>query len=248
MDHHAYYELQLLRHLEQSPDMTHRVAADKLGVSVKLVNSVIRGLLHRGFIHATRRDGRSLCYFMTPEGIREEMRLTYEFLDFSRQFFREARSRSSAVCRDLRQAGIRNVAFLGCGDLAEIAFLGVKEHDLRLTAVFAGEGAGNSFLGLPVRRVAEIPDATVRSRESIQRIIVTAFDPAEPMRELFLPAGVRADERFVWVFDHRRIASEIARHVPRQPARTPGPAGSSDQDSGHRKADFRVSCVLGPVS
>lgn len=211
MDAHDYYELKILEHLERSPYITHRMAAQKLGVSVKLTHSVIRGMIRRGWIHATRRDGRSLHYFLTPEGIAEKVRLTWQFLDFTRQFFQEARRLSGDVCGRLAEAGVRSVAFLGTGELAEIAYLGASEHGLRLAAVYDDAAAGGRFMGVEVLPAAGIPP---EGSGEAERILVTHYDPAEPMRGRPLPGGVRADGRFVWVFDGRAVARGIERTAP----------------------------------
>ncbi len=224
MDGHAYYEFKILEHLEESPVITHRMAADKLGVSVKLTHSLMRGLIKRGWIHATRKDGRSLYYFLTPQGIAEKVRLTYEFVRFSHQFYKQARRRSSEVCRDLAIAGVRRIAFLGCGDLAEISYLGVSEHGLKLVAVFDDDHAGEAFLGLAIKPSSSLPPgrlagddgSTVSRSNDFERVLVTSFDPAFPLKEHYLPPGLEADERFVWVFDHAEMVAKAVKNVPKK--------------------------------
>lgn len=212
MDSQAYYELQMLRQLEDAPHLTQRLAAEKMGVSVKLVHSVIKGLVRRGLVHARPRDGRSLSYLVTPKGLAEQVRLTYEFMEFSAQFFREARRRSSEVCRRLATQGVTRVAFLGTGELAEISYLGVKEHGLKLVAVF-DESGGSSFLDLAVHPYGDIPPpgAPSQKKNRFDKILVTATDPAFPSRRRHLPEGLSSDERFVWIFDHDDIVQDIQR-------------------------------------
>lgn len=217
MDEHAYYDLKVLEHLEHSPNVTQRMVSDKLGVSVKLGHSVIKGLIRRGWIHATKRDGRSLCYFLTAEGISEKIRLTYEFLQFSQQFYHEARKRSSSVCRDLAHQGFRQIAFLGCGDLAEISYLGVIEHGLELCAAFDVEKAGETFMGKVVKPASDIDRVILStSGRTCDRILITAYDPAFPTREHYIPAGIKVDNRFVWVFDHNEMVEENTERVPKE--------------------------------
>jgi hypothetical protein len=216
VDSHAYYDLQILNHLEQAPYTTNRVAAAKLGVSVKLTHSVLKGLIRRGCIHVRKRDGRSLYYLLTPKGIAEKVRLTYAFLDFSTQFYREARRRSSEVCKGLALAGVKAVAFLGCGDLAEISYLGVKEHGLVLTEVFDDAAAGRMFLGLVVKPVSEVfPKETMHGQARFERVLVTAYDPTQPARRRYLPPGVAPDERLVWVFDSGEMVEETVSRARR---------------------------------
>lgn len=183
MDRHAYHTFQILEHIEKTPVVTNRRIAGKLDVSVKLAHELLKKLGTKGLLHIRKRNSRRWDYFLTPKGIAEKARLTYEFLDFTMQFYREARRRSAEVLRDLHKAGVEKIAFLGLSEMAEIAFLGVQEHKLRLTEVFDDRRAGEEFMGVPVRPFAQIVQSAA------ERILVTAFDPALPMGERYLPRG-----------------------------------------------------------
>jgi len=203
-DSTRYYELKILEHVEAAPELPRRVAASKLGVSVKLAHKLLTGLVERGWLHVRKENARQWHYFLTPEGIAQKARLTREFISFSFEFYREARRRSAQVCRDLSEAGVRRVAFLGLGELAEIAYLGVQEWGLELAEVFDPQRAGRRFFGCLVRPVDEV------AQSEAERVIVTTFDPRNPMGAGFLPERVQADPRMVWVFAEPVGASEAA--------------------------------------
>ncbi|MHC4874103.1 MAG: winged helix-turn-helix transcriptional regulator [Planctomycetota bacterium] len=204
MDTHSYYEYKVLEHLEDSPYLTNRMASAKLGVSVKLTHAVLSKMIKKGWIHATERDGRSLFYFLTPEGISEKVRLTYEFLTFTQQFYKEARKLSSEICQKLALSGTRHVALLGSGDLAEIVFLSTCEHGLRITNVYDTENIGNSFMNLPVQSSDSIAQ---KDKAKFEKILVGLYDAKKPMRSKYLP-------EFVWVFDGEKMAREIEKKIP----------------------------------
>ena len=132
MDRNSLYELEILKHVEASPLLNNRMAAGKLGVSVKLAHATLKKMVARGLLHVKKEHTRRWDYFLTPQGLAEKTRLTYEFLEFSMQFYREARRRSAQLCRDLSESGVKRVAFVGAGELAEIVYLGVVEWKLRL--------------------------------------------------------------------------------------------------------------------
>ncbi len=219
-DSHSYYELKILEQVEEAPELPRRVAASKLGVSVKLAHKLLSGLVERGLLHVRKENARRWRYFLTPQGISEKARLTREFLEFSFEFYREARRRSARVCRDLAESGVRSVAFLGLGELAEIAYLGVQEWGLELVQVFDAASTDRSFFGCPVRPVDEVTAADA------ERIIVTTFHPKDPMRPRFLPEQVQADPRMVWIF------AELAEAVEREKEQeeTPSPTDSTTRD------------------
>jgi len=204
VDRHAYHTLQILDHVEQTPLVTNRKVASKLDVSVKLAHALLKQLVQKGMLNITKHHSRRWDYFLTPQGLAEKARLTYQFMDFTMQFYREARRRSSEVLALARKAGVRRVAFVGVSELAEIAYLGIQEQRLELVDVFDDRRGREEFLGVRVRPLAEMPGSTA------EKILVTAFDPSLPMREYFLPAGVpaatngegrpRNDPRLLWVF------------------------------------------------
>lgn len=193
-DSKRYYELKILEQVEAKPDLPRRVAASKLGVSVKLAHKLLTGLVERGMLHVTKKDSRHWRYVLTTKGFTEKARLTREFIEFSFEFYREARKRSAQVCRDLSEGGVKRVAFLGVGELAEIAYLGVQEWDLSLVEVFDTQRPGKAFFGCTVQPIERVAGCRA------ERIIVTTFNPKNPMSPGFLPAQVRADPRMAWIF------------------------------------------------
>lgn len=194
MDSNQYYELKILEHVSERAELPRRVAAGKLGVSVKLAHRLLTGLVERGLLHVRKENARRWRYFLTPSGIAEKARLTREFIQFSFEFYREARRRSARVCRDLSESGVRRVAFLGLGELAEITYLGVQEWGLDLVEVYDAERAGRQFFGCTVRSVEDAANSEA------ERIIVTAFNPRHPKTPGFLPPPAKPEPRMVWIF------------------------------------------------
>ncbi len=194
MDRNELLELEILKHVEQSPKLNNRMAARKLGVSVKLAHATLRKMVTRGLLHVKKEHARRWDYFLTPSGIAEKTRLTYEFLDFSFQFYHEARKRSAQLCRNLAERGDRTVAFLGAGELAEIVYLGVVEWKLQLTGVYDQDKAGGSFMSTPITPLSAIATATADA------IIVCQYNKQHPMTAHYLPEGVTPSPKMHWVF------------------------------------------------
>lgn len=185
-------QLEILKHVEKTPLMTNRIIADKLGVSVKLAHELLKGMTSRGLLHVKKLHSRRWDYFLTPSGLKEKLRLTREFMSFSMQFYHEARKKSSQICRDLAEADKKDVVFLGTGELAEIAYLGVKEWGLNLTEVY-GEAKG-SFLGRQVLPASELEKSTADA------IIVCLYDASEPMAAKYLPPAITEQSNMHWIF------------------------------------------------
>jgi DNA-binding MarR family transcriptional regulator len=184
--------------------VTNRKVATKLDVSVKLAHALLKQLVQKGMLDIRKHHSRRWDYFLTPTGIAEKARLSYQFMAFTMQFYAEARRRSSEVLAQVRKSGVTRVAFLGAGELAEIAYLGIQEQKLQLADVFDDARAGQEFMGVKARPLAELPASQA------EKILVTTFDRAMPMSENFLPPGVPVatngegrpadDPRLIWVF------------------------------------------------
>ncbi|OPZ28953.1 MAG: hypothetical protein BWZ02_01136 [Lentisphaerae bacterium ADurb.BinA184] len=193
-DRHQLYEFEVLRHVEGDSRLNNRLAARKLGVSIRLAHTLLTRMVSKGLLHVKVVHARRWDYFLTPKGIAEKARLTLEFLEFSMRFYREARRQSAQRCRELAESGVRRVALLGAGELAEIVYLGMREWGLELEAVYDGDG-DRAFMGVPTRPLAELDRA-----DAGVPLIVCLYDPCQPMGAKYLPPGVRAGRRFHWVF------------------------------------------------
>ena len=76
--------LRLLRLIEESPELSQRELAERLGVSLGKVNYCVRALMEKGWIKAEnfRRSNNKKAYLykLTPGGIKEKAALTLRFL------------------------------------------------------------------------------------------------------------------------------------------------------------------------
>lgn len=193
LEKNELYELEILKHVESSPRLNNRMAAGKLGCSVKLAHALLGKMVRKGLLHIKKRHSRRWDYFLTPNGIAEKTRLTYEFLDFSMRYYRDARRHSSQLCRDLAKDGIETVAFIGAGDLAEIVYLGVQEWNLTLTEVYSDVHA--TFLGKKTKPTSDVDDGAAAA------VIVCLYDKKNPNRPRYLPDNIRCRDNFHWIME-----------------------------------------------
>ena len=143
-------DLQLLEALEHEATITQRTLASRLGMALGLTNLYLKSLVRKGYVKCVTISPNRLVYSLTPKGMARKARLTYEFMKYSLDFYRDARQhlRRSLVETVAEQ---KRVAIFGTGDAAELVFLLIRDMGLELVAVFAdGEGR---FLGLPVRSI-----------------------------------------------------------------------------------------------
>jgi predicted transcriptional regulator len=193
LEKNQLFELEILKHVEEDARLNNRLAASKLGCSVKLAHELLRKMVDRGCLHIKKLHSRRWDYFLTPKGIAEKARLTREFISFSRYFYHEARKGSSMLCRCLAERGCKTVAFIGAGDLAEIFYLGIKEWNLELKVVYT-EKCGK-FLGVATKPFSQLTD------KDVDALIICTYDEHNPMLKLELPEGIKRTKKMYWLFD-----------------------------------------------
>src|SRR5687767_2579768 len=152
MDVESRRDLQLLEALEQESTITQRTLAARLGIALGLTNLYLKRLIRKGYVKCVTVSPNRLAYSLTPKGLSRKARLTYEFMRYSIDFYRDARQH---LRRGLRQAVAdgQRVAIYGKGDAAELVYLLVRDMGLELVGVFNAEADG-MFLGMPVLAIA----------------------------------------------------------------------------------------------
>ena len=94
--------LEVLRLLEQRPNMSQRELSNALGLSLGKTHYVLHALVDKGLLKVRnfRRSGNKLAYayVLTPTGLSEKLRLTKAFLKRKEAEF-EALRRSIAALR-----------------------------------------------------------------------------------------------------------------------------------------------------
>jgi DNA-binding MarR family transcriptional regulator len=153
MDVESRRDLQLLEALEHDSSLTQRTLATRLGIALGLTNLYLRRLIRKGYVKCVTVSPNRLVYSLTPKGMARKARLTYEFMKYSLDFYRDARQH---LRRSLVQAVAQRqrVAIYGTGDAAELVFLLLRDMGLELVAVFGPEQNGH-FLGVPVKVIAD---------------------------------------------------------------------------------------------
>lgn len=182
MDVESRRDLQLLEALEQEATITQRRLSTRLGIALGLTNLYLKRLVRKGYIKCVTAAPNRLVYSLTPRGMTRKARLTYEFMKYALDFYRDARHH---LRQNLRTAvGTRQrIAIYGTGDAAELVFLLLKDMGLEPAAVFASDGQ-HQFLGLPVHPIERHGDI------GYDVLIVTVLERPSATRKLLRSLGV----------------------------------------------------------
>ncbi|MCK4450778.1 MAG: winged helix-turn-helix transcriptional regulator [Anaerolineae bacterium] len=134
MDSKIEQDLQILEQIEQDPDITQADLAARLGVAVGSVNWYLKRLINKGHIKVRQMQRRRLRYLITPQGVAEKARLTYEYMDFSLRVYRELRAEAQRLLSKVQAAGYSEVYIDGDGDVAEICRLTCLERGVKVAS------------------------------------------------------------------------------------------------------------------
>lgn len=191
MERRLERDLEILTAIGEGHPLTQRALAQRLGVALGLTNLYLKRLARKGYIKIAefpRKPAarKRLRYLLTPKGIAEKSRLTYEHVAYSLNLYRRARQTLRESLSLLPENGIKRIALYGTGEAAELAYLTLKEFGLEPIGVFSNAG-GDHFLGFPVRAVTEL------AIEEFDCLILATFERPEPqvteLARLGLPKG-----------------------------------------------------------
>lgn len=183
MDTEAHRDLKLLDAIAKDAQVTQRSLASKLGIALGLTNLYLKRLARKGYIKLVNIQPNRIRYLITPKGIAEKTRLTYEFMEYSLHLYRQARQHLRAVLQPLAGAAPKRIAIYGTGEAAELAYLSLRELGLEPAAILDGTGTGE-FLGMSVQDIKSQDLATY------DLIIVATLDPPDPLAADLFRQGI----------------------------------------------------------
>src|SRR6202158_3060182 len=120
MDVEARRELTVLEAVAGDQHITQRNLAVRLGIALGLTNIYLKRLIRKGYIKCINVQSNRLLYLITPQGIAEKTRLTYEFMEYSLHLYREVRQHLTEVLSPCRDQGNSRFAVYGIGEAAEL--------------------------------------------------------------------------------------------------------------------------------
>jgi DNA-binding MarR family transcriptional regulator len=137
--------------LSHGQELSQREVAAQAGLSLGMVNLILKRLLQTGYIKAASLDRKKMEYILTPKGLAERMARSYQYLIRAYRMFHESQRRVEALVTPLLGAGRRKFVVLGSGEIAQL---------VQMTLQSKG-GAGVQVTTLPQNGVQAAPDEIV---------------------------------------------------------------------------------------
>ncbi len=184
MDNQDIRTLKLLEEIENDHTSSQRDLSRKLNISLGLVNAFIRRLANKGYFKITTIPKNRARYILTPKGAAEKTRLTYEYIRYSFQYYKETRKRITDIFKDLESRGALRIVFYGKSELAEIAYMSLMETSITLVAIVDDLKIGERFMKRRVIAPNELKWL------SFDRVLITILESREAVIKKILDNGI----------------------------------------------------------
>lgn len=186
-DGNSYHSLLLLEEISKEEPLSQRELSKRLGIALGLVNSYVKNMIFRGYIRVTSFPRNRYHYLLTPKGITEKSRLTYQHLHYFTNLYTTARKDYRVLFNKLGKSEVRRVIFCGVDEVAEIAYLSLQETDIELIGVVDSE-CDARFFGYEVSQIEDIKGI------DFDRVIVTSLKKRKRLMKKLEDLGVRRDK------------------------------------------------------
>jgi MarR family transcriptional regulator, temperature-dependent positive regulator of motility len=102
-------EYKVLKEIESNPSHTQRSLAEKLNVSLGKINFILSGLVEKGIVKAKKLknnpDKIRWQYILTPEGIKEKIQITKDYLNRRTEEYEYLKTEISELQEELEKKG-----------------------------------------------------------------------------------------------------------------------------------------------
>jgi len=183
MNAEARHHLNLLEAVSENATISQRRLAATVGIALGLTNLYVKRLVRKGYLKCVNVQPNRLSYLITPAGLAEKTRLTYEFMEYSLRLYRNARSRLRTTLVPIAQRPGARIAIYGVGEGGELALTCLKELGVEPVAVFADTG-GATFFSMAVRPVDE------HASVAFDAVVVATLENPGPLLERLERLGI----------------------------------------------------------
>ena len=158
MNNHASDEIsfRLLDELAKEPLITQRALAARLEIALGLVNAYLKKLYKKGYLKIKNLPRNRIKYILTPHGLSEKARLTYNYIHRSINYLREVRQRIDSTYASMEKSGVKNVLLWGDNEVAELCYISTRGLPIKIVGIIDNQKKDSGFFGLRIYSVEDI--------------------------------------------------------------------------------------------
>jgi DNA-binding MarR family transcriptional regulator len=160
-------EFRLLEELEQNPVTSQRALSQKFKIALGVTNACLRRMAQKGWIQIRGLSHRRIGYYLTPKGISEKGKLTFQMISYTVQHYSELKRIISQRLLEMERAGMNRIVFYGVSDEMEVAYITLQAVKVRLVGIVEDDEKFKSQIIFgyelePVSRIHELkPDCVL---------------------------------------------------------------------------------------
>ncbi len=165
--------LRILDEISRESRITQRTLSSELNIALGLVNTYLKRLVKKGYIKITKGPMNRVKYALTKKGFTHRVRLTYDYMHSSIDFFKEARKRIDMTYKQMIASGAKNILIWGDGEVAELSYISLRGLPLNLVGVIDGKARQHDFFGHHIYSFEDIDNL------NYDAILLTSFNQME---------------------------------------------------------------------
>ncbi len=156
-ERHDAIMLRILDEISREALITQRTLSSRLDIALGLVNSYIKRLAKKGYLKISKGPMNRVKYALTPKGFTHRVGLTYNYMQSSISFFKDARDRIDKTYKEMAVAGVKNVLIWGDGEVAELCYISLRGLPLKLVGIVDSKSDGKDFFGHSIYSYEDAP-------------------------------------------------------------------------------------------
>ncbi len=168
--------LKILDEISRESRITQRSLSSELNIALGLVNTYLKRLAKKGYIKIKKGNMNKVKYVLTKKGFTYRVRLTYNYMHSSIDYFRYVRKKIDNTYRQMIDSGARNILIWGDGEVAELSYISLRGLPLKLVGVIDGKARQHDFFGHHIYTFEDIDNL------NYDAILLTSFDTKEVER------------------------------------------------------------------
>jgi len=131
-------ELKVINEVSKNVNLTQRQISRKVGMSLGMVNIILKKLARKGYVKARQLNGKKIQYILTPRGFAEKARRSYLYFLRTIASVKKIKGEIQEIIQKEYEKGQRSFIILGrgeLGDIVEISLRDLNKGDLRYQRV-----------------------------------------------------------------------------------------------------------------
>lgn len=107
----------ILEHIYNDDSLKQRELADKAGISLGMVNAILKRLIEKGWLMTKRLNQRNISYVVSPAGIEEIFKRSYRYFMRTIDNINLYREKIEQLVAEAMEAGYNSITLVGKSDL-----------------------------------------------------------------------------------------------------------------------------------